>query len=364
MFRNRAGSTQRNFRLVFLTVGIAMLLSACSVPVPLGSLLSELGSNKSGTFDIKNISKSGFDLAPFLGESKSQNLAGPTVGQTTILLDPLDLDGLNPVIDLTNRDEIQSKLVSISMSYKFVLTKIGEYTTNNVTLQPYFAPADNSNVSDSANALGAPIAVNFVDNNQTIEATVELNAEQIKAINARKFRLGFGLTGSITDFNGLIAGLSYDIESLKITNLKVNVNERFPSGENGEVISVASIDTGIVKVNSLTLDYAATIKQSTPIVLKGTATVKLYLAAVSETNLYQDSNLIKSIDVDIAGGTLQGQLSVQNPLVDTVLADNKIRYGVTVEGSGLGIEAVAGNDTAVNFEYEVTKLDGTAGAGL
>jgi len=364
MFSKSVQRIRLRFIAVTVVASVTFLLSACSVPVPLGDLLPQLGENKSGQFAIPNISKSGFDLAPFLGESKAKSLTGPTVGQTVIVLDGLDLDGLNPVIDLSGRDEIQSKLVSIGLSYKIALTKVGDYTTQNVMVQPYMAPADGSQLTDAANALGSPVALNFVAGSQTIEARVDLKASQIKAINERKLRLGFGLTGTIKDFNSLLAGLSYDIKSFKIVDLKVNVDERFPAGGNGDVLSIADIDTRGLTVNSLDLAYAATIKQSTPEVLKGTATVELYLAASSETNLYQPSNLIKSIDVDISGSTLTGSLSVQNPLVAAVLANDQVRYGIKIRGSSLGIEAVASNDTEVTFEYEVTKLTGTVGIGF
>jgi len=338
MFSKSVQRIRLRFIAVTVVASVTFLLSACSVPVPLGDLLPQLGENKSGQFAIPNISKSGFDLAPFLGESKAKSLTGPTVGQTVIVLDGLDLDGLNPVIDLSGRDEIQSKLVSIGLSYKIALTKVGDYTTQNVMVQPYMAPADGSQLTDAANALGSPVALNFVAGSQTIEARVDLKASQIKAINERKLRLGFGLTGTIKDFNSLLAGLSYDIKSFKIVDLKVNVDERFPAGGNGDVLSIADIDTR--------------------------GLIELYLAASSETNLYQPSNLIKSIDVDISGSTLTGSLSVQNPLVAAVLANDQVRYGIKIRGSSLGIEAVASNDTEVTFEYEVTKLTGTVGIGF
>lgn len=365
MFRSRP-ELKKYVTIYIISLLLIGGLSACSIPISLGNLLPELGSDKAGTFTIPDITKSGFDLAPFLEDSKNQDLVGSTIGKTVIKLDGVDLDGLNSVIDLTGQDELRSKFVSISMSYKFLLKKVGNYTASNVALQTYMAPADDSIVSDSSNAFGTPIQVEFVNGSQIVEATVNLTPKQIQIINDKKLRIGFSLTGMITDFKSPTAGLSYEIQSLKIVDLKVNLDEQFPTGNNGDIISIANIDTGIAKVHNLTLDYAATIKQSTPTVLKGIATVELYLSAVSEVNLYSEKNLVKSIDVDLAKSlvNIEGQLKVGNPLVATVLADDKVRYGLKIKGTAIGIEAVEGNDSAVTFEYAVTKLMGSAGVGL
>lgn len=361
MFKNKI---QAKLHLSFLLSSIILMFSACSIPIPLGDLLPELGSNNSGSFIIPHITTSGFDIVPYIGDSKSRTITTTSAEKTSIILDNLDLDGANSVIDLTGRDELQSRLVSVSVNSRFLLKKIGNYDSNGVVFQAYLAPANGSSITSAANALGSAIPVDFINGSQTIEVTVGLNSEQIQAINDRKLRLGFSIKGTISGFDSPTVGLSYDVESLKITDLKANVNEQFPTGNNGAILSIANIDTGIAKVNSLTLDYTAKIKQSSPEVLKGTAKVALYLASSSETNLYQEINLVKVIDVDIVGDIITGKLSVQNPLVATVLVDNKVRYGVKITGDGIGIEAVAGSNNEVMFEYEITKLTGTAGVGL
>lgn len=368
MLRNVLG---KRLRLGCLVASAVMFLSACSVPVPLGDLLPQLGDNKSGQFSIPNISKSGFDLAPFLGDQKAQTLTvpAPEGDDKTVVVDffyPADPNQSN-IIDLSGRDEIQSQLVSLGLQYKIDLTKVGDYTLfqNEVVLQLFLAPSNEGGlIGDDLNKLGEPVVVKFDGGSQTIEAKVDLKPLQIQAINERKLRIAVKSNGRMIDIKSDEAGIRFDILSFQIVDLKVNVDESFPAGDNGDVISIADIDTKGLTVNSLTLDYAATIKQSTPEVLKGIATVELYLAASSETNLYQASNLIKSLDIDISGATLAGSLSVQNPLVADVLANDQVRYGVKIRASNLGIEAVSGNDTEVVFEYDVTKLSGTAGVGL
>ena len=341
------------FKRLFLFVAF-MSLGACSFPVSL-NLLDVFPDAAEGRFTFTTPSGR-VNLLP--------NLSAP---QDTVSLPnvPISVGGISfPEIVTALPVEIdvpEAALTAAEVSYAVELEAVGELS-GTFTLQPYLAPQGVNNVASSAYALGEAQSLTL-PNAQTLQATLSLNAEQLRGVNEGALQFAFGVAGRNVSVGQGEVGVRYAVTQLEVeaTEVRVDVNEFLPQ-EAGEKLDFSDQDVP-PRAEAYGIDYRLTLTPDASVT--GELTAQLYLAPpLAEGQDDADDPLFSERYAFGEAQTLalgQDQVTLEdaaafNEAQEQILETEQLRVGVRLTGT-----ATVPLGSEVGLDYAFTRLELSGG---
>jgi hypothetical protein len=337
-----------------LSLTTLLLLAACSF-APLSfnvDLLERFPNETSGSFTL-TAPAARVDLTPYLGAfaQGSFDVPVPLAGVSVPISGLVLPSATGQLLDFRDRT-LPVSLKAATLSYDLNLLRSGG-VTGTLEIQPYLAPARETDVARAGYALGEPQLYDLGEASANLRAEVPLNAAQLEAINAGQLRLALGISGTVRlDASGEASfGYSFQSLSLTVSSVAAQLDTFLPDAD-GEQLDFRDEEVpGPGRIIDLALEHAVLLTHGGD--LEGTLSAQVYVAPVGDEPLWQEKFAFgepEMIDLSQREVVLSGRANL-NEAQKPLLGEQRLRIGVRVTGdAALVLEQV------ITVDYRFQKL--------